>query len=81
MTERRAGHSKLVAKDRKIVKLDDRLRMARTMVLMAACAYIPTTEPDSYVTQTTYDGFRSLEKAVLEYRAAVKEDERKRHVT
>jgi hypothetical protein len=53
-----------------------RLINARTLVLMAACAYIPTD-----ATETTRQGFLSLEKAVLEYRAAVRQDERSRKVT
>jgi len=48
-----------------------RLSNARTLVLMAACAYIPTDE-----TETTRQAFLSLEKAVREYRAAVRQDER-----
>ena len=55
-----------------------RLTNARTLVLVAACAYIPTDE-----NETTRQQFLSLEKAVLEYRAAVGQDERfrGRHVT
>ena len=58
-------------------KLDEaierRVTNARTLVLMAASAYIPTEG-----TQTTQQGFLSLEKAVLEYRAAVRQSERSR---
>lgn len=46
--------------------LERRLKNARTLVLMAACAYIPTDG-----TETTHQGFLSLEKAVRGYRAAV----------
>jgi hypothetical protein len=58
--------------------VERRLTNARTGVLMAACAYIPTSGPAEYVSETTYQGFRSLEKAVLEYRAAVRQSERSR---
>jgi hypothetical protein len=50
-----------------------RLTNARTMVLMAACAYIPVDG-----TETTRQAFLSLEKSVREYRAAVMIDERSR---
>jgi hypothetical protein len=50
-----------------------RLINARTLVLMAACAYIPADG-----TETTRQAFLSLEKSVREYRAAVMIDERSR---
>jgi hypothetical protein len=63
--------------DHKKVKeaIERRLTNARTLVLMAACAYIPTDG-----IETTRQGFLSLEKAVQEYRAAVRQDERSRKV-
>lgn len=60
------------------MKKVSQLPLRRTMVLMAACAYIPVagvTEPP------THQSFLSLEKAVREYRAAVKEDEKGKIIT
>ena len=56
--------------------VERRLINARTLVLMAACAFIPQDGGIS----TEYQAFLSLEKAVLEYRAAVRQDERFRGV-
>ena len=53
--------------------IERRVTNARTLVLMAACAYISTDG-----TETTRQAFLSLEKAVREYRAAVAIDERSR---
>jgi hypothetical protein len=53
--------------------VDRRLTNARTLVLMAACAYIP---PDGV--ETNHQAFLSLEKAVREYRSVVIEDEKVR---
>jgi hypothetical protein len=72
---RRTGHSKLVVRDGKIVKQVDRLTFARTKVVLAACAYIPP-KPDGVPCS-----FAVLEDAVEEYRSAVAEDEKGRHVT
>lgn len=55
------------------VEIERCLKNARTLVLMAACAYIPVNG-----TRTTRQGFLSLEKAVREYRAAVALDEHSR---
>ena len=51
--------------------VERRVTNARTLVLMAACAYIPT-EGD----ETTRQAFISLEKAVREYRSAIRQEER-----
>lgn len=56
--------------------IERRVTNARTLVLMAACAYIPTEG-----TETTRQGFLSLEKAVQEYRAAVRQHERRHPVS
>jgi hypothetical protein len=80
-TVRRIGHSKLMAKDGKIVKVDNRLTMARTKVVLASCSFVKqweAAEHDKVMEAGTE--LASLRRSVHEFWDAVAEDEKGRKV-
>ena len=80
-TVRRIGDSKLMAKDGKIVKVDNRLTMARTKVVLASCSFVKqweAAEHDKVMEAGTE--LASLRRSVHEFWDAVREDEKGRNV-